>query len=46
MRKEPVELLRLPSYALLLVGFILLLVNHISVIMGNPWLIPELLKLH
>jgi uncharacterized membrane protein SirB2 len=35
----------LSSYTLLLGGFSLLFINHISVVMGNPWLIPELLKL-
>jgi hypothetical protein len=46
MTKELLDPLRLTGYALLLIGFTLLLINHISVIMGDPWLIPEFLKLH
>jgi hypothetical protein len=45
MVREMFNLQRLTCYALLLMGFILLLINHISVIMGDPWLIPEFLKL-
>lgn len=40
------DLQRHPGYALLVMGFMLLLINHVSVIMGDPWLIPAFLKLH
>jgi hypothetical protein len=33
------------GYILLLVGFSILMINHISVLMGNPWLIPEFMRL-
>jgi hypothetical protein len=46
MPTELFDLQRLTCYALLLMGFLLLLINHISVIIGDPWLIPEFLKLH
>jgi uncharacterized membrane protein SirB2 len=39
------DLHHLTGYTLLLMGFVLLAVNHISVVLGNPWLIPEFLKL-
>jgi hypothetical protein len=45
MTEAAVDLQRLTGYAMLVMGFLLLLTNHISVIMGNPWLIPEFLKL-
>jgi hypothetical protein len=45
MTEEIVDLQRLTGYTLLLVGFVFLVVNHISVVMGDPWLIPEFLKL-
>jgi hypothetical protein len=45
MTEAIVDLQRLIGYTLLLVGFVLLVVNHISVVMGDPWLIPEFLKL-
>ena len=37
---------RLSGYALLVVGFLMLLLNHISVLMGNPWLIPDFMRLY
>lgn len=45
MKEAAIDLQRPNGYVLLVMGFVLLLVNHISVIMGNPWLIPEFLKL-
>ncbi|MET0066838.1 MAG: hypothetical protein ABW076_10900 [Candidatus Thiodiazotropha sp.] len=35
----------LSGSALLLLGFLLLMINHLTVIAGDPWLIPEFLKL-
>ena len=37
---------RLLRYILLLAGFLILLINHISIVMGDPWLIPEFLRLY
>ncbi len=31
-------------YAWLLAGFLLLLINHLSVATGHPWLIPPFLR--
>ncbi len=31
-------------YAWLLAGFMLLLINHLTVVMGHPWLIPHFLR--
>ncbi|MBT2969750.1 MAG: hypothetical protein KME56_07565 [Candidatus Thiodiazotropha sp. (ex Ctena orbiculata)] len=45
MTEAVVDIQRLTGYALLLMGFVLLFVNHISVVAGDPWLIPEFLKL-
>ncbi|MGD8914306.1 MAG: hypothetical protein PVI97_09265 [Candidatus Thiodiazotropha sp.] len=45
MTKTVIHRRRLSSYTLLLGGFTLLFINHVSVVMGNPWLIPEFLKL-
>ena len=39
------DLQRLIGYALLLLGFMLLFINHVSVVIGDPWLIPEFLRL-
>lgn len=33
-------------YALLLAGFLFLLLNHVSIVMGDPWLIPNFLRLY
>ena len=33
-------------YALLLLGFLFLLINHLSILMGDPWLIPSFLRLY
>ena len=33
-------------YTLLLAGFLFLLINHLSIVMGNPWLIPPFLRLY
>ena len=32
-------------YALLLIGLTLLVLNHISVLLGHPWLIPHFLQI-
>lgn len=45
MTEAVVDIQRLTGYALLLMGFVLLFVNHISVVAGDPWLIPGFLKL-
>ena len=34
------------SYGLLLAGFLLLIINHFSILLGNPWLIPHFLRLY
>ncbi|MCU7805264.1 MAG: hypothetical protein KZQ82_18970 [Candidatus Thiodiazotropha sp. (ex Lucinoma annulata)] len=46
MAEAKLELQTLAGYALLLLGFIMLLVNHASIIMGDPWLIPTFLRLY
>ena len=33
-------------YALLVVGFLFLLLNHVTVVMGDPWLIPTFMRLY
>lgn len=33
------------DYPLLFLGFLLLVINHISVVAGNPWLIPGFMRL-
>ncbi|MES9947076.1 hypothetical protein [Candidatus Thiodiazotropha sp. CDECU1] len=45
MTEAAVDLQRLSGYVLLLMGFVLLFVNHVSVVVGDPWLIPEFLRL-
>ncbi|MBT3046861.1 MAG: hypothetical protein AB2728_04230 [Candidatus Thiodiazotropha sp.] len=45
MTEAAVDIQRLSGYALMLMGFVLLFINHISVVAGDPWLIPEFLKL-
>ncbi|MES9972608.1 MAG: hypothetical protein ABW092_21440 [Candidatus Thiodiazotropha sp.] len=45
MTEAAVDLQRLSGYALLLTGLVLLLINHVSVVTGDPWLIPEFLRL-
>ncbi len=45
MTEAILEIRRLSGGALLMLGFVLLIINHLSVIAGNPWLIPEFLKL-
>ncbi|MFC1365713.1 MAG: hypothetical protein G8D61_18870 [gamma proteobacterium symbiont of Ctena orbiculata] len=45
MTEAAVDIQRLSDYALMLMGFVLLFINHISVVAGDPWLIPEFLKL-
>lgn len=34
------------GYTLLLLGFVLLVINHLTVVMGDPWLIPTFLRLY
>jgi len=46
MMEIKLEMHTLSSYVLLLLGFIMLLINHVSIIMGDPWLIPEFLRLY
>ncbi|MEW8026235.1 MAG: hypothetical protein AB2792_14885 [Candidatus Thiodiazotropha sp.] len=45
MTEAVADLRRLSGYTLLLMGFMLLIINHVSIVLGNPWLIPEFLKL-
>ncbi|MBW9266543.1 MAG: hypothetical protein AB2540_05445 [Candidatus Thiodiazotropha endolucinida] len=45
MTEAVADLQRLTGYTLLLMGFMLLIINHVSVVLGDPWLIPEFLKL-
>ncbi|MES9817217.1 MAG: hypothetical protein ACH255_09995 [Candidatus Thiodiazotropha sp.] len=45
MTEAVADLQRLTCYTLLLMGFMLLIVNHVSVVLGDPWLIPEFLKI-
>lgn len=33
------------DYPLLFLGFVLLIINHISVVTGNPWMIPSFMRL-
>ncbi len=40
------ELQRIVCYGLLALGFILLAINHVTVVSGDPWLIPAFLQLH
>lgn len=40
------ELQRTVCYGLLALGFLLLLINHVTVVSGDPWLIPSFLQLH
>ncbi|MET0029373.1 MAG: hypothetical protein ABW101_17210 [Candidatus Thiodiazotropha sp.] len=45
MSEAVLDFRRVSGSALLLLGFVLLIINHLTVIAGNPWLIPEFLKL-
>jgi hypothetical protein len=45
MKETVLEIRRMLGSALLLLGFLLLIINHLTVIAGNPWLIPEFLQL-
>ncbi len=45
MKEAVLKIRRMPGGTLLLLGFLLLIINHLSVIAGNPWLIPECLQL-
>ena len=40
------DLQSIAGYSLIAVGFLLLLINHITVVTGDPWLIPSFLRLH
>jgi hypothetical protein len=40
------ELQRTVCYGLLALGFVLLAINHVTVVSGDPWLIPSFLQLH
>jgi hypothetical protein len=45
MRKpKPPRLLRL-RYLILLLSFLFLLINHVSIVLGVPWLIPSFLRI-
>jgi hypothetical protein len=46
MSKAESDILQKLGYTLVLFGFLMLVINHISILMGNPWLIPEILRLH
>lgn len=45
MKTAAVELKYQYGHALLLLGFVLLVINHLSVVTGDAWLIPQFLKL-
>ncbi|MBT3013836.1 MAG: hypothetical protein KUF77_19705 [Candidatus Thiodiazotropha sp. (ex Lucina aurantia)] len=45
MTEAVADLQRLTGYTLLCMGFMLLIINHVSIVLGDPWLIPEFLKL-
>lgn len=45
MTEAVADLQRLAGYTLLLMGFMFLIINHVSIVLGDPWLIPEFLKL-
>lgn len=46
MRQIHPDHLRYFSYGLLLTGFLLLIVNHLTITLGHPWLIPHFLRLY
>ncbi|MCU7930452.1 MAG: hypothetical protein KZQ90_06600 [Candidatus Thiodiazotropha sp. (ex Codakia rugifera)] len=46
MVEAKLELQTLAGYTLLLLGFVMLLVNHASIVMGDPLLIPNFLRLY
>jgi hypothetical protein len=46
MENTDLDAVQLTSYSLIILGFLTLLINHISVVMGNPWLIPDFLRLY
>jgi hypothetical protein len=37
---------RFAGYALIVVGFLLLALNHVSILHDNPWLIPEFMRIY
>jgi hypothetical protein len=46
MEDTDLDLVQLSEYSLIILGFLALLINHISVLMGDPWLIPDFLRLY
>jgi hypothetical protein len=46
MEDTDLDLVQLSGYSLIILGFLALLINHISVLMGDPWLIPDFLRLY
>jgi hypothetical protein len=46
MENTDLNAVQLTGYSLIILGFLTLLINHISVVMGNPWLIPDFLRLY
>ncbi|MCU7810694.1 MAG: hypothetical protein KZQ77_05590 [Candidatus Thiodiazotropha sp. (ex Notomyrtea botanica)] len=40
------DVFRLYGYAMIVAGLLLLLINHITVTLGDPWLIPGFLRLY
>lgn len=46
MRLTNLDLRQLTGYTLIILGFTLLTINHITVLLGDPWLIPGFLRLY
>lgn len=46
MSDVSLDLERIAGYTLIAVGFFLLMINHITVVTGDPWLIPSFLRLY
>ncbi|MCG7899408.1 MAG: hypothetical protein JAY99_03665 [Candidatus Thiodiazotropha lotti] len=46
MEDNDLDVLQLCGYSLIVLGFLALLINHVSVLMGNPWLIPDFMRLY
>ncbi|MCU7845620.1 MAG: hypothetical protein KZQ93_17455 [Candidatus Thiodiazotropha sp. (ex Monitilora ramsayi)] len=46
MSDVSLDLERIAGYTLIAVGFLLLVINHITVVAGDPWLIPSFLRLY
>jgi hypothetical protein len=46
MRLTNLDRQQLTGYTLIILGFTLLIINHITVLLGNPLLIPGFLRLY